>query len=286
MSATLTRLDLELTGKCPLECPFHCYAASGPNGGHGTMALSDWTELLEEGAGLGVTRVQLIGGEPTTHPDFERILLVALGYGPTVEVFSNLVAIRDSWWRLFCLPGVSLATSYYSAQADKHDRITGRVGSHTRTRANIVKALELGIKIRAAIVGVHDDQDVQGAIADLKSMGVVTIGTDWVRPYGRGVGDRPVNDVSKLCGRCGDGKAAVNPDGDVWPCVMSRWMTAGNVRETPLGDIIGGPRWCELVATVPAPRHNRTCNPDCKPSSGDGSDCAPAETEYEPCDPD
>ncbi|MFI6322484.1 radical SAM protein [Nonomuraea sp. NPDC050556] len=265
MSLTITRLDLELTGRCPLQC-LHCYADSGPTGGHGVMTASDWLNVLEQGTTLGVTHIQLIGGEPTAYPAFAQILAAALDYGLTVEVFSNL-----------------LATSYYSDRADQHDQVTGRAGSHARTRANIAEALARGIPVRAAIVDVQDGQRVQQAIADLKRQGVETIGTDGVRPYGRGTGARAQDDVSKLCGRCGHGKAAISPDGDVWPCVMSRWMVAGNVREEPLADILYGPAWRKLVATVPAPRPGRACNPDCKPSTGDGGDCAPAETET--CDP-
>ncbi|MFC4056684.1 SPASM domain-containing protein [Planomonospora corallina] len=47
--------------------------------------------------------------------------------------------------------------------------------------------------------------------------------------------------VGELCGRCGDGRAAVSWDGDVRMCVLSRFLTpAGNVRETPLVEIFAG----------------------------------------------
>lgn len=55
--------------------------------------------------------MQLIGGEPTAHPDWVDLLQHALAAGLGVEVFSNLVAIRAAWWDLFAQPGVSLATS-------------------------------------------------------------------------------------------------------------------------------------------------------------------------------
>ncbi|WP_327105215.1 radical SAM/SPASM domain-containing protein [Nonomuraea glycinis] len=276
----LDSVDLELTGRCQLQC-LHCYASSGPEGNHGTMDTASWSGVIDQAAALGARRVQFIGGEATTYPGFEPLLRQAVSTGLAVEVFSNLLHVREAWWELFALPGVKLATSYYSDQADEHDAVTARGGSHTRTRANIIEAVRRGIPIRAAIVEVVDGQRVERAREELHALGVRTVGVDWVRGVGRGATAPP--QVSQLCGRCGQGKAAVGPNGDVWPCVIARWMRAGNVQRTPLAEIIAGNRWRTLVSTVPAPRHRKVCNPDCKPSQSDGSDCAPAETEA--CDP-
>ncbi|HZV49130.1 MAG TPA: radical SAM protein, partial [Candidatus Dormibacteraeota bacterium] len=59
---------MEITGRCQLHCR-HCYADSGPWGDHGTMTTPDWRRRLEEAAAMEVRMVQLIGGEPTLHPD-------------------------------------------------------------------------------------------------------------------------------------------------------------------------------------------------------------------------
>lgn len=277
----MEEFDLELTGRCQLEC-LHCYASSGPQGSHGSMSTHDWSGVIDQAVSLGARRVQFIGGEATTHPGFGLLLRQAVNAGLGVEVFSNLLHVRESLWDLFELPGVKLATSYYSDQAGEHDAVTARVGSHARTRANIIEAVRRGIPIRAAIVDVVDGQRVNQAREELHALGVHKIGTDWVRGVGRGA--KAPAQVSQLCGRCGQGKAAIGPDGDVWPCVIGRWMPAGNVKQEPLADIIGGQTWRKLVAAVPAPRNGRACNPDCKPSQGDGSDCAPAETDS--CHPD
>ena len=71
--------------------------------------------------------------------------------------------------------------------------------------------------------------------------------------------------------------AAVSPDGDVFPCVMSRWLSAGNVRQQTLAGILAGPRWGTAVTAVPVSAD--PCAPDktgCKPKD-DGGDCQPAE---------
>lgn len=64
----------------------------------------------------------------------------------------------------------------------------------------------------------------------------------------RGAGEP---DVSQLCGNCGRGIAAISPDGDVWPCVFSRWVTTGNVLRTPLAEILAGPAMVQAVDLIP-----------------------------------
>jgi organic radical activating enzyme len=56
----------------------------------------------------------VIGGEPTLHPAFPGLLRHAIGAGLAVEVYTNLTHVRDAWWELFAIPGVSLATDQAS----------------------------------------------------------------------------------------------------------------------------------------------------------------------------
>ncbi len=67
--------------------------------------------------------------------------------------------------------------------------------------------------------------------------------------------------MSQLCGNCGRGIAAVLPSGDVCPCVMARWLTAGNVRDMPLATILSGPALAAATAVIPA-RSRRAGNPE------------------------
>ncbi|GAA3444759.1 radical SAM/SPASM domain-containing protein [Planomonospora venezuelensis] len=269
-------LEFELTGKCQLTC-VQCYASSGPGGGHGTMTAADWRRLITEAKTLGVSHVQFIGGEPTLYPDFATLLGDAIDAGMGVEVYSNLVTVRTGWWELFSHPNVRLATSYYSDRVTEHGAVTGRRGAYGRTKANIAEAVKRGIPLRVGIIDVLAGQRVEQARAELAAMGVTAIGTDRVRGVGRAAATVP--DVSQLCGQCGDGKAAISPDGDVWPCVLSRWMVAGNVRRTPLAEIVKGVTWSELVSAIPTA--GKPCNPQqpsCRPTERDGNDCAPSES--------
>lgn len=272
-------LWLDLTRKCQLACA-HCYNASGPDGTHGTMTREHWIDVLDQGADHSVRRVQLIGGEPTLHPDAPALVEHALSLGLEVEVFSNLVRVTDAWWELFQRDGVTLATSYYSDHAGQHNAMTGRP-SHARTRANIAKAVRLGIPLRVGIIVGSDDQRADEARRELEALGVTAIGVDHVRAFGRGAHEQEP-DPADLCGRCGTGRAAIGPNGEVSPCIMSGWMSVGNVQAAPLADILGGPVMAEANAVIrksQQPRGGGECYPD-------GAPCAPDQAPPIPCSPD
>ncbi|MGH4018521.1 MAG: hypothetical protein ACRDT0_04605, partial [Pseudonocardiaceae bacterium] len=107
-------------------------------------------------------------------------------------------------WELFSVPGVSLATSYYSDVPTQHEEITGRRGSHAKTRANIVEAIRREIPLRVGVIDLGDEQRWQQAVAELEALGVTAIGYDRLRQVGRGIrdaaGHEPV--VRELRQRC------------------------------------------------------------------------------------
>jgi radical SAM protein with 4Fe4S-binding SPASM domain len=76
--------------------------------------------------------------------------------------------------------------------------------------------------------------------------------------------------VSELCGRCGKRRAAIGMDGQLTPCVLGRFLVAGNVKDTPLGEILDSERWRAILAVVPARDACVTCQP------ADSNDCGPS----------
>lgn len=270
---TVTRfLWLELTTRCQLACS-HCYNHSGPGKDHSDLTLTDWCGVLDQAADAGIPFVQFIGGEPTLHPGLRTLISHALLKGLQVEVYSNLVHVSDDLWRAFEQPGVKLATSWYSARREEHRRITGR-DTWRQTRDNIAEAVWRGIPIRAGLVtGIVEGQDEAAALAVLAGLGVTSIRSDHKRGLGRAAADG-VGDAAQLCGGCGHGRAAVLPDGQLAPCPMARWLTAGDVRREPLQALLGR-------VAVPVPDRSPvaecdpkddTCGPPCEPQCDPGCD--------------
>ncbi|MGW7516718.1 radical SAM protein [Streptomyces sp. NPDC054796] len=276
---------LEVTGLCNLTCD-HCYADSSPQGTHGTMILADWCRVIGELADMGTKDVQFIGGEPTMHPDLAELIRHTHRVGIEVEVFSNLTHVQEELWTTFMDCGVKLATSYYSDEATDHDQVTRVRGSHERTRANIERALALGIPLRGGVVAVRQGQRARQAANDLVDLGVPEVGRDRTRAFGRGSrGAAPA--VDDLCGHCAQGKCAILPDGSVSPCVLGRFLTIGNVHDRPLADIWGSTRTAAVLAGIKAVHGagaQRCTPPQFLPMCGPCGPCVPS-VQTRPCDP-
>jgi hypothetical protein len=89
--------------------------------------------------------------------------------------------------------------------------MTGRA-SHRRTRANIERAVNLGLPLRVGVI-VGEGNDGAAARADLEALGVTRIKVDHVRAFGR-AGEQQTPCMSDLCGRCGTVQAACGPNDD------------------------------------------------------------------------
>jgi radical SAM protein with 4Fe4S-binding SPASM domain len=198
------------------------------------------------------------------------------------------VHVTPALWELFTQPGVRLACSYYPDSSRQHAAITGRAGSHARTKANIAEAVRRNIPLRAGVIDLADDQRSAQAIAELTELGIPDIGVDMLRQVGRGVSGTAAS-MDQLCGKCGNGSIAIGPNGDVWPCVFSRWLPVGNVRETNLAAILASPTMADTqkrldqnFASRPATRSclpqtmcDSQCGPSCSPACRPGGNCRP-----------
>ncbi len=275
---------LEITGKCQLACT-HCYADSGPDGTHGTMTAQDWRRVIDDVAEAGAGMVQFIGGEPVLPPDLGELIEHVLDRRLEVEVFTNLVHVPAELWEVFERPGVRLATSWYSDDPDEHAKITQRP-THARTLANITEAKRRDIPLRAGVIGVLESQRSDQASRMLVDLGLDEVRYDDLRGVGRGARTDAEPDTSVLCGRCAHGNLAVAPDGTVWPCVFTRWLPVGNVREQSLSTILNSDRMATVVGELQAEFTEAStcvpkmcdpqCGPSCSPACQPKGDCTPA----------
>lgn len=285
----LRLLWLELTHKCNLEC-VHCYTSSSPGAPHGRASAATWHRLLSEAAALGVETVCFIGGELTLNPELSGLLDHAHDLGIQSEVFTNLIRVSDELWDCFVRNSVCLATSIYSVDPREHDRVTTRGGSHRKTTRNMTKARELGLTVRAGAIEVNPSQGTNRLTTIMMEQHGIEVRVDRHRKLGRDYSSS--QDFSQLCGNCSAGSAVVDPDGEVFPCIMSRWLACGNVHESSLGSIVRGgltaqqevldSEFVGLRSANCAPNRNpcmpacnpATCVPGCLPTKG----CPPSES--------
>lgn len=274
----LDSLWLELTQKCNLACN-HCYANSHPGRELlGAMVNEDWSNVVDEAAGLGCTYVQFIGGEPLLHPGIEDLARRAKGSGMEVEVLTNGTVLGERLLGWMTELGVDVSTSVYASCSADHDSVTGRSGSWHRTMTNMDRMIEGGLRVRAGIIYRDWEKDrVEETSAFLKARGA-RVGTDRVRRIGRG-GSAQSSEayLNELCGACGDRRLCVTNSGDVYPCIMARRTGLGNVKRATLRSILAGSPLSSFRTGLAQRKHEAACTPDCWPHGG----CAP----HDVCNP-
>lgn len=265
-AAKLDFLWLELREDCNLRC-HHCYCMSAPVVQPvDRLDHDEWKRLIDEGAELGCTTMQFIGGEPFLYGDGMFDLAVhARERGYTdIEVFSNLTLLTEDRADRLKEMGIEVACSLYSKREEVHDAVTTMPGSFQRTMRGVEMLFERDIRPRAACTVMKQNQDyVEETKAWFDELKLRRAGFDLVRPSGRGRYEeiRPDKFSKKARYRttamfeqtdrktflkryhgngCWKGKIAVSSTGQVNPCIMQRNEDAENVREKSLRQILEG----------------------------------------------
>jgi MoaA/NifB/PqqE/SkfB family radical SAM enzyme len=279
---------LELTTRCNLHC-LHCYADAGVAAPlQGRMSLDDWLAAIDEALDLGAGAIQFIGGEPTLHPHFRRLLdHVGKAKVGLVEVYTNATRLTDEIVGCLKDNGARVAASFYAAEPGVHDAITMRAGSWRRTVAGIERALTAGLPVRIGIIETAESEaHVPEAIAFLRRLGIREIGVDRERGIGRGrrqAADTAGEDFSQLCGRCGKARLCVTATGDVFPCVFSRRTSLGQARGG-LRSALASVALAGFRASVELEQRSRIKLQGGRPFCQPGPSCAPSTAG--PCLPD
>src|SRR5262249_25448448 len=54
--------------------------------------------------------------------------------------------------------------------------------------------------------------------------------------------------IDQLCGACANGRLAIDPSGNAYPCVFARWLPLGNIREVDLSTVARSDRLADVRA--------------------------------------
>ncbi len=91
---------LELTHKCPLECPY-CYNQLDFASTKESMSKDDWFRVMQEAREMGAVQLGISGGEPLLHKDLVEIVkkanelkfytnLITSGVGADIKILQKL----------------------------------------------------------------------------------------------------------------------------------------------------------------------------------------------------
>lgn len=271
-SVPLTRLDavrldgfdtlfIELLGRCNERC-VHCYADAAPTV-EDALDRDTVFSVIDQARALGFRRIQFTGGDPLLCDFLPEAVAHAHKRGfALIEIFTNGLALTDALLEQLAPYRPSFSFSFYSLDPEQHDRMTRTPGSQRRTLAAIDRVVAKGLSLRAAVIVIDQDTDLEAIVDHLKGRGVGAV--TWTRTFsvGRGTelaeasketvvtqattGPKVVqggahSDSSGAGDKDRLGKLCITYTGDVVPCIFARQAVLGNVYSgRPLAEIIAG----------------------------------------------
>ncbi len=263
----------ELTYACNLDCVF-CYNDLDLRGQR--LQLDDYDRLFRELRDLQTLTIILSGGEPLAHPNFFEIGRRARDFGFFIRLKSNGHGLRGRVARRVQeeVAPYLIEVSLHGARPETHDRQTRVPGSFERLRSNVRELKDLGARVQFNSTMTAWNADELPAMFDLADELGCRLQVDPVvsardngdleptklqaspsdrarllaieRSRSRAShptaaepdGDDAPPTPAKHCG-AGSSTLAIDPFGNVYPCVSWRWHL-GNVHEHSLTEIWRG----------------------------------------------
>jgi MoaA/NifB/PqqE/SkfB family radical SAM enzyme len=270
-----TGAQIELTRACNLRCAF-CYKSSRTDTQQ--LSLDEWRRVLANLRTLGTLSVSFTGGEPLLYPEAIEVMREARRLGFMVSLLTNgtLVGAAEADALAALLP-TTVEISIHGAQPTPHDSATGVGGSFDAAMKACHLLRERGVRIALKTPVTRWSAPELGAIRELAESWGVLWRTSWdltpaedgsARPLafapetvdagapGRKAGyEVPARISGQSVCRVGRAGVAIDPEGNVFPCLRWRHVSMGSVRTSSLTEI-----WRTSATRLDAARAAREAN--------------------------
>lgn len=182
---------LELTHRCPLQCPY-CSNPVELERASAELDTATWLRLIDEAAELGILQLHFSGGEPTARKDLPQLVARAKERGLYSNIITSAVLLNDKMLKTLVNAGVDhIQISLQDIEASGADRISGLAGSHALKldAARRVKAAGLPLTLNF-VVHRHNIERVPQMIQMGLDFGAERIEVANVQYYGWGLVNR------------------------------------------------------------------------------------------------
>lgn len=246
---------IEVTDVCNLKC-IHCYDNAVCGNGN-TMSLEDFIHIIDELVVFGITKIQLIGGEPLVlNEKLYEYLDYCIGKFEYIEIFTNGTLLTKKHCEYFKKNKIRIALSVYSYNEEMHNSVTQNVHSWKKTNDAIQMLHDYGIVYRVKNV-IMNNVSISEKNTDLYTL---SERKDIVRLTGRAklnllndeliqkkliTEESVVSSINRtFIKRCISGhncfsrRLYFSVDLSVYPCVMERRLCHGNLRHNSIQDIL------------------------------------------------
>lgn len=189
----LTRFYVYVTNACNCTCK-HCWIMPVIEPGRSEerkvnhLPVELFEAAVEEAKPLGLSSVKWTGGEPTVHPDFQRLLEVQKKNGLVGQVETNGMEVTSALARLMAESGVThVAVSLDGTVAETHDAVRGVQGAYGRALKGIRNLAEAGFNPQIIMTLMRENVKQMEELLELaQKLGAGSVKFNPVQPTLRG----------------------------------------------------------------------------------------------------
>ncbi|MGO2747164.1 radical SAM protein [Microbacterium sp.] len=147
-------MQIELATKCNFQCTY-CFNESGPRNEF-SLEVADVLKLVDEAESMGVTWLDLTGGELLIYQGWQEIVRRARTAGLVLTLHTNGLLLTERNVAFLVAEGVrGIQVTVESHHADVHASVgRGSTASHARVLAGVKRAKAAGLRVRLAAL-VH-----------------------------------------------------------------------------------------------------------------------------------
>jgi radical SAM protein with 4Fe4S-binding SPASM domain len=166
-----TRLDHPVslmimpTDKCMTDC-IYCYACRRPIPAHRLLTVSRIQDLIAEASRIGVTSINLDGGDILARKDHLAILECLAAYGMNSGISTKGYISKEHARQLHAV-GVSWLQIGLDAPDDLVDNLVGRPGYFRKTIESIYNMVNAGITVRTNSIIVRESLPLLPRLIDI-----------------------------------------------------------------------------------------------------------------------
>lgn len=183
----LKEIKIEVTHDCALSC-VHCSSIAG----YLSNRSIDWPackKILDDAATMRVENVAFSGGEPLLWEHIHRAVEHATQKNMAVSIYTtgNIFNAELLLEKLYGAGLSKIMFSLYGDNSEKHESITGRLGSYNKTVAVATYCVDIGIETEFHFVPLrHNFSSLREISNRARTMGIKRVSVLRLVPHGRG----------------------------------------------------------------------------------------------------
>lgn len=252
---------IELTDKCQLKC-IYCYGGFDSKQNN-TLSIDKLDYVIEQLLINKFNVFKLIGGEPLLYKNLVHTMVKKLSVidNPYIEIYTNGLLVTKEFLQ-FCVDyKIKLAIGIFGANEIECKGVTGIDGIFEKQRKIINVIKESGVEYRLSITRTEANSSASNEeISNVYKFPVNLLRQDQVKNVGRAFSNTLIKTSNpsqikqkyfsknfsssfiyenmKRGHSCFKNKICITATFDVYPCIMERTITYGNMLEKPLSEVL------------------------------------------------